>query len=200
MKLSPQIKKYLNANVYLTNFLLIPIIFISIQIRRDITRLHNADQNNIYFRTYRMFWLILACYTGIVFIFSTIHHIFMFSNVSNKIGRKLLDIDLYTAPILGVVMVTLNIFYIIILTKKQTHHSILYITSTLYTIFGVTIFIFKHTFMHGFYKRDDALSVIKWLEGHTLFHYIVYMGLTLLVYLYLVDNKLIYETLLKIKG
>ena len=61
-------------------------------------------------------------------------------------------------------------------------------------IVGGLTWVLKRIFMKG-YARSNLLNQILYFESHTFFHYIVYTGVMIMLFLFMFENKLIYKTL-----
>ena len=191
----------LNANVYLTNLLLIPSIVFSYLI---VQRIHtwgtevDTKQANIYANI----WVAIMCILIVSVILSNIHHLFMFSK--NKLLIKIGNIDSkITAPLLALLILCLNIVYIKYLVGpcNPPHGQLkmmtkpIYIISAILSSMGVIAFILRKRLV----SKGSVLSTVKnkslYITGHTFFHYMVYTGTMLLFLLFHVENKDIYLSL-----
>ena len=103
----------LNANVYLTNLLLIPSIVFSYLIVSHIYA-WQGDVDKSQANVYASIWLTIMCILIVGVVLSNIHHLFMFSR--NRLLNRIGDIDSkFTAPLIALLLIALNIFYIIYL-------------------------------------------------------------------------------------
>ena len=112
--------------------------------------------------------------------------------------RKIGNIDKITSKILSFIILSFIILYAYYL-KYECNDEInkypnIYFTSTLFIIIGGLIWASKHIYLRGMKRNKDLLFKIKWLETHTLFHYISYFGISSLLNLFLLENKEIYKT------
>lgn len=192
----------LNTNVYGTNLLLIPGLVCAIFILTNIDKWrynkeYNIDQKKVYY--YRYIWVILIVIFILTIFFSTVYHFSMFGN--NNILMKIGQIDYkISAPLLTIILIALHTFYIIFLNttcenENNDGHKYenLYILTLITSSFGAIIFVVKRFLFSG-YSRRTFLHKIKYLTGHTFFHYIAYTGISFLMILYYIENKNIYDT------
>ena len=186
--------KYLNKNVYFTNLLLLPALVLTSIIYYETT---HWKYDNIQQQMYSYLWLFFTGYIGLVIIASTLYHVFMFSEL-REIYPRILKLDLLTAPIFALIMILLVFIYGKFLVTKcedtDEKYPILFSVSSLYLFIGVLVWILKRIFMKG-YRKKGLIYKIKYLEAHTFFHYIAYTGVTMMLFLYLIENKLIYKTI-----
>jgi hypothetical protein len=194
MKSVDTIIRYLNRNVYLTNILLIPSAITSFVIYEDSRKMKG---DTIGEEIYTYFWLFLSLYTLLVIGASNFHHLFMFSDVRLQLP-KAYRLDTVTAPIFGLIMGALSIFYGKFLFTKcneiDNKFPILYYTAIAFMIIGSLVFVLKRIFMKGF-REKGLMYKIKYLESHTFFHYISYTGVMIMLFLFMFENKLIFKTL-----
>ena len=163
-----------NRNVYLTNILLLPALIYTILGIYDI---HNwrdipRDKN---FSTYLSLWYVLALLISLVIIFSTIFHVFMYSNTKptlqllGKVDHKL------TAPLFSLVILILNYIYFLFLNKPCPNTSptvdslVLYIVTCLFTGFGMISWILKHYIFHPRYNRGTLLMTIYYIDNKEIY-------------------------------
>jgi len=186
-----------NRNVYLTNILLLPALMYTILGIYDI---HNWKDvpNDTKLNVYLGCWYILAILIVFVIFFSSIFHGFMYSyskptlQLMGKVDHKI------TAPLFSVVVIVLNIIYFWFLNKPCVHSpdsTVLYIVMLLFTGFGMLSWVLKRFIFYPRYNRGGFLQKIKYFMAHTFFHYVAYMGVTLLMTLYYIDNQEIYKAL-----
>ena len=191
----------LNANVYLTNLLLIPSIVFSYLITARI-RAWGGDVDEKQADTYAGIWLTIMCILIVGVILSNVHHLFMFSK--NRLLNRIGDIDSkFTAPLIALILFALNVFYIVYLMSpcNSPHGQLkvmtkpIYIVSAVLSVMGIVAFAVRKLLV----RRGSALSSLKdkslYITGHTFFHYTVYTGAMLLFMLYYVENKDIYMSL-----
>ena len=183
-----------NRNVFLTNLLLLPAIYYCIM---GIVHIHNWEiepSTSLY--VYLSIWYFMALLLIFVSLFSIIYHGTMFSATKPKL-QKLGKVDyLFTAPLLGIIIIALSIIYFIFLDIKcpgTQYHINVFSVATGYTIVGLIIFLLKKYFIRG-YSTKDFVKKIKYLLSHTFFHYIAYTGVTLLILTFFLDNRDIYNT------
>ena len=211
----------LNANVYLTNIISIPIIILINLIVQDIKEWKTKDKDREsdtklhYTHLYEYLWNIYLWTSVIAFILSNMYHLNMFSN--NKFLKNIAILDArVSAPFTGFIMLLLIILYYIYLhntSGKETEEqekfkkatvSIYYI-GIFFIIIGLFSFIVKKLmYKYSYYDAFNVLSTVKdqaiWTSGHIFFHYTCYTGGLLIVLLYYIENKDIYETLKKVKN
>ena len=188
----------LNANVYLTNLLLVPSIVFSYLI---VVRIYawQGDVDEQQANVYAGIWLTIICILTVGVVLSNIHHLFMFSK--NRFLNCIGDIDSkFTAPLIALLLLALNVFYIIYLVSpcNSPHGQLkvmtkpIYIVSAVLSVMGIIAFIVRKLLV----RKGSALSSLKdkslYITGHTFFHYTVYTGAMLLFMLYYVENKDIY--------
>jgi len=183
-----------NRNVFLTNLLLLPAIYYCIM---GIIHIHNwkiESSTSLY--VYLSSWYFMALLLIFVSFFSILYHGTMFSETKPKL-QKLGKVDyLFTAPLLGVILIALSIIYFVFLDIKCAgtgYHVNVFAVATGYTIVGLIVFLLKKYFTRG-YSRRDFIKKIKYLLSHTFFHYIAYTGITLLILTFFLDNRDIYNT------
>ena len=187
----------LNANVYLTNFLLIPCIVLAFFIHKNINTWSSPldmTKTNIY----SWIWFVMIICLIMTVIFSNIHHMFMFGK--NKFLHLLGSLDYkFSAPFTGLIVLMMNFIYIYYLNstcdKPHSHLKQLtipiYVVSLIYSLLGLLSFILKRLFL----KRNHSLYHPLYITSHTFFHYMSYSGVILLFLLYYVENKEIYLSL-----
>ena len=204
----------LNANVYLTNIITIPIIILTYLITRDIKEWKRKDKYNEttwtlnHFYEYlwnAYFWIVL-----VAFILSNLYHLNMFTKYSiwKQIGK--LDGQV-SAPLTFLIMVLLIIMYYVYLhntNSKQTKEDEplkqatipIYRLGIFFIVIGGMSYLVKKTiYKYNYYDAMNVLNKAKdqalWTSGHIFFHYTCYTGGLLIVLLYYIDNKNIYRTL-----
>lgn len=211
----------LNANVYLTNIISIPIIILIYLIVQDIKQWKTKDKDREsdtklhYTHLYEYLWNIYLWTSIIAFILSNMYHLNMFSN--NQILKQIAILDdKISAPFTGFIMLLLIILYYIYLhntSGKETEEQEqlkkatvpIYYIGIFFIIVGGIAFISKALFYrHNYYNAFDVLKTVKdqaiWTSGHIFFHYMCYTGGLLIVLLYYIENKQIYQTLKKVKN
>ena len=65
--------------------------------------------------------------------------------------------------------------------------------AALYLIFTFFYYIIKSK-LHMGYKKKNVIKKVIFLVGHTFFHYIGHTGITLLILVYLLENKNMFNT------
>ena len=188
-----------NSNVYLTNLLLIPSLIFVILIIKNIKK-HNDNENSSFYysKWYYGIWIGILILMILLIIFSTIHHIVMFSD--NILLRKIKKIDShFTAPVFGLVLLLLIIYYGQFLKhKKKENNNItfpIFIISISYICIGFIVYVIRKLSRNKIIKIDRNMYKYIYMISHIFFHYMVYSGVILLFLLYYVENKDIYLTL-----
>ena len=181
----------LNINVYLSNILLIPSIIFTLFIIYGIDCLNSEIYKCK--MCYLVFWIyILVCFL-IGIIISTIHHIFMFSNLKNIKNIGKLD-PLITAPSIAINIIILTIIYYIYIKDYncKAEYKLIFLISIILNISGLSVH----------FLRTILLPCKKTLEEqiiytifHICFHYITYTGILLLIILYYLNYENIYKTI-----
>lgn len=204
----------LNANVYLTNILVLPSIILTYLISNDIKSWQRKDKYKdttwSAAHVYEYFWDTYFWITVIAFILSNLYHVHMFADFSllKQIGR--LD-GIISAPLNFVIMVVLIIMYYVYLhntNKKNTEKDnelkkatvpIFRLGIFFIIIGGISWILKKGYYNYHYYDSTAALKTAKdqaiWTSGHIFFHYMCYTGGLLIVLLYYIENKDIYMTL-----
>lgn len=194
---SKKILRYLNKNTYFSNILLLPSLITSLAIYYDSDEMTKKGTYSTGEELYKYFWLFLALYILIVIIASTIHHAYMYVDWRDKI-KRIMKIDYITAPIFGIIMILLSLFYGKFLFMKchesDNKYPHMYFASLIFMVAGGLTWVLKRIFMKG-YARSNLLNQILYFESHTFFHYIVYTGVMMMLFLFMFENKLIYKTL-----
>ena len=204
----------LNANVYLTNILTIPIIILTYLIQKDIKQWKRKDEytnsswnlNHLY----EYLWVFYFWITVIAFILSNMYHLHMFAEFSIWKQIGLLDAR-FSAPLTFIIMVLLIIMYYIYLhniSEKETNDQKelkkatvpIYRLGIFFIIIGALSWILKKVFYnYNYFDSTSALKTAKdqalWTSGHIFFHYMSYTGGLLIVLLYYIENKDIYRTI-----
>tara|TARA_X000001036_G_scaffold439750_1_gene492101 strand:+ start:4800 stop:5471 length:672 start_codon:yes stop_codon:yes gene_type:complete len=204
----------LNANVYLTNILIIPIIILTYLIQKEIKQWKRKDEyTNSYWNLnhlYEYFWDIYFWITVIAFILSNLYHLHMFAEFSIWKQIGLLDAT-FSAPLNCLILVGLIIMYYIYLhntSEKETNEQKelkratvpIYRLGIFFILIGGISYIFKRiVYNYNYYDSTSALKTAKdqalWTSGHIFFHYMSYTGGLLIVLLYYIENKDIYRTI-----
>ena len=197
MTLFNRVINIINRNVFLSNILLLPAFLYCIF---SIIDMH---QWNVYkdhkYIIYISIWYILAILFLFTIFFSTIFHGTMFYE-----GKKWLKfigkIDyLITAPLSGFIILILSILYFYLLFNgliEQHNYLKLFMVALFYIIFGSLFYLGKRLKLKN-YNKKNFLKKIKYLMSHTFFHYIAYTGVSLLVLIYHLNNKEIYNIYIK---
>tara|TARA_B100001758_G_C18416996_1_gene621075 strand:- start:30627 stop:31298 length:672 start_codon:yes stop_codon:yes gene_type:complete len=204
----------LNANVYLTNILTIPIIVLTYLIKNDIQNWKRKAEytNNSWnlSHLYEYLWVTYFWITVIAFILSNMYHLNMFSKFSIWKQIGILDVK-FSAPLSFIIMVLLIIMYYIYLhntSEKETNEQKnlkkatvpIYRLGIFFIIIGLIAFISKlFVYKHNYYDASILLNTTRdqalWTSGHIFFHYMCYTGGLLIVLLYYIENKDIYRTI-----
>lgn len=185
------ILRLFNANVYLTNMLLLPCVIFAIL----------TYSNTLYWSPkvpiYSTFWLIISFILGLTTIFSNVHHIYMFGK--NQMMQQIGNIDKKMAPFLGIIIVFLNLLYMKYLydSCENINNDLknitipIYIISLIYSSIGLLSFFIKKKFLPKSHDLYESL----YITAHTFFHYMTYSGMILLFLLYYVENQDIYSAI-----
>ena len=143
------------------------------------------------------------------------YHLNMFSN--NTFLKKIAILDsIFSAPLTFIIMILLIILYYIYLhntSGKETQEQEqlkkasvpIYRIGIFFIMVGCIVFLLKaKIYQHNYYDALDTLKTVKdqaiWTSGHIFFHYMCYTGGLLIVLLYYIENKQIYQTLKKFKN
>lgn len=196
MTITQDVIKLTNKNLYWTNILLIPSIIIILLIVLDI-----YNWKDIAFQdksTYLYIWSGFFVYMIMVFILSSVFHYtyFIDSHILKSIGK----LDVYTAPLLFIILLTINIIYVsFIRSNCNTSRSSkkidpLYIISSGFSILGSISWITKRILYNG-YTKKGLIHKLKWIQTHSFFHYVTYTGILLFLSLYYIENIKIYKYL-----
>jgi hypothetical protein len=187
-----------NKNVYLTNILLLPALLYSILGIQDIHGWTDVPRDKS-FHVYLSLWYALAILIIFVIIFSTIYHGFMYDyskttlQLLGKVDHK------FTAPLFSLIILLLNFIYFLFLNKpcpRSDDSLVIYIVALLFNGIGMISWVLKRFVYYPHYQRGKFIQKIKYFMAHTFFHYVAYTGVTLLMTLYYIDNKEIYEGLI----
>ena len=202
-----RIRNYCNANVWLTNILLIPSIILSFINFISINKWKFEDKiKNYYKYIYKFCWLLLSIMLLIIFIFSVLNHRYMFTKTKYKL-QKIGKIDLITAP-LGLILLLFMIYYYHHISEKENscilNNSLniydIYLVGVLFIFIGIIIFIIKELFItHKYHIKQQLIYNIKYTTGHTIFHYILYTGILMMVIIYSINLKPIFLSYLNKK-
>ena len=193
--------KLLNINIWGTNILLFPAVIYVIMIINDI---NNWETNATEFY-YKLTWYILLVILLLVIIFSTIWHVFMFYDENSyPLMKKIGAIDYkITAPLFTVVVIPiLNIVYIWFMFKHNTSDPctksahLIFIGALIFQIIGIISYVLKHYIYYPSYNRGGFYKKIKYAYSHTLFHYVSYTGVSMLLAAYYINNQPIYNTII----
>ena len=204
----------LNTNVYLTNIISIPIIILTFLIARDIRHWNRKDtytENRFTLRHwYEFLWGIYFIIVVFGFIFSNIYHLHMFTNNTFWKWIGIIDENI-SAPLMAVIMGLLCILYFIYLLntsikenknqldlKKETIP--LYAIGMFFLFIGIVSYIVKRQYYSmSYFEMATKMKAIKdfaiWTSAHIFFHYTSYTGGLLIVILYYIENKDIYQTI-----
>ena len=129
----------------------------------------------------------------------------MFTN--NTFWKWVGDTDAnITAPLTGLIMLLLIISYGIFLNNttedmdktegmaKRTTIPI-YVMGIFYTLIGALVWFIKTLFYPTTKSILSNKDKAAWTSAHTFFHYTSYTGTLLIILLYYIENKNIYQTL-----
>ena len=219
MGIFKRIIEIVNANVYGTNLLLVPAMVICLLVVEDINIWSNYKDENenvdeFHINIYKSIWYILSFIFLITIFFSTVYHFSMFSkyNILRQIGK--IDYK-YTAPLLGFILLIMNLMYIYYIIynckeKNKNENDVLYIMennnkyrsiyyiSLACTLFGSISYVIQS--IYGYTGRkytglrsNTFIHKIKYISSHTFFHYVGYTGISILMILYYLENKEIFE-------
>ena len=190
----------LNANVYGTNLLLIPGLIFTIYILLELNNWKNDDTiDGKKLINYSLIWYFLLILFSLTIIFSTIYHYSMFGK--NNFLIKIGSIDYrITAPLLFTILVIMNVYYIKFLNsdcdlnseKCNEKYSYIYYLSLIISIIGTIIFLIKILLYRG-YSRKSFIFKVKYIAGHTFFHYVAYTGISFILMLYYIENRNIFD-------
>ena len=189
---------YVNRNVFLSNFLLLPAMYYCLMGIRHIKKWDIEPSQSL--TIYLWIWYFMLFLIIIVFCFSMLYHGTMYDRGSH-ILQIIAKIDyLVTAPLMSLVLVVLWVTYIVFVRKRLKMNCPIndisvevFGAASLYLVFTFFYYLIKK-YRHKGYRHRDVLKKVIYLVGHTFFHYIGHTGITLLALVYLLDNRNIYET------
>jgi hypothetical protein len=189
---------YVNRNVFLSNFLLLPAMYYCLMGIRHIKKWDIEPSQSL--TIYLWIWYFMLFLIIIVFCFSMLYHGTMYDRDSN-ILKIIARLDyLVTAPLMSIVLVVLWVTYIVFVRKRLKMNCPIndisvevFGAASLYLVFTFFYYLIKK-YRHKGYSTKDVLKKVIYLVGHTFFHYIGHTGITLLALVYLLDNRNIYET------
>lgn len=199
----------INRNVWATNILLLPALMYNILIIYDIRSWGNDGKRSGRFFgehpvVYERLWILLAILITSVIFFSTIwHSVMFFSQGTYSTLKRIGSLDyMLFAPLFAFVIIILNIVYVVYLYYRDNinDHSKIFFISSIFQIVGIITYILKHFVFYPTYNRRGFLKKIKWAYAHTFFHYISYTGVSLLLSLFYLDNKHIFNTFFEKKS
>jgi len=193
--------KYINNSTYYTNILLLPslVLFgiINYKLTYMIDKKIKYSEINNNFKLYFVFCFILL-FIGILT--SSMYHYLMYYNKPNSILKIFGLLDKFiTAPFIILVTLILVINYIIFYIDTNTNTDnnksdnilfIIFMMGVIYSIFGVIIYIYKskYKFMSFDFILNTAQSgLINNSILHTMFHYISYFGLFIILIIYYIN-------------
>ena len=212
MKIS--IIEILNANVYLTNIITLPVIVMTFLIAYNIRHWNSKETQTEFGFTrrqwYEFLWGLYFIIVVIGFIMSNIYHLNMFTD--NTFWKWVGSMDeKVSAPLLACIMALLCVLYFIYLThtsSKQTKQELilkketipLYVIGIFFICVGVISYLVKRRFYYmQYYAMNSEIKSMRdyaiWTSAHIFFHYMSYTGGLLIVMLYFIQNKNIYRTL-----
>lgn len=183
-----------NINVYFTNILILPIIFFIYILYNNILKWDIKKYK--YKKYFLLFCEIFILLLIICFIISTLHHSTMFTNHTKLIKIGMLDSYLF-APLIAIFTLILYIIYIIFLVKKKEYNINklgIFIVSLILSILGIIIFIYKKKII----PKNDSTQIQKYIYIclHIMFHYCSYVGVILLIILYIFNIEQMYRTII----
>ena len=192
------IVKLVNRNVFLSNFLLLPAIYYCAMGIHNINGWGLEETREL--SIWRGFWIFMLILIILVFIFSMLYHGVMFRK-NGRFIKLISKIDyLVTAPLMAFSCIFLFFNYIIYSYLRggmDCNVSVLsneiFGMAALYLIFTFFYYIIKSKLHMGYIKKNVIKKVI-FLVGHTFFHYIGHTGITLLILVYLLENKNMFNT------
>ena len=192
------IVKLVNRNVFLSNFLLLPAIYYCAMGIHNINGWGLEETREL--SIWRGFWIFMLILIILVFIFSMLYHGVMFRK-NGRFIKLISKIDyLVTAPLMAFSCIFLFVNYIIYNYLRDGMGCNVFQISNevfgmaaLYLIFTFFYYIIKSN-LHRGYKQKNVIKKVIFLVGHTLFHYIGHTGITLLILVYLLENKNMFNT------
>ena len=192
------IVKLVNRNVFLSNFLLLPAIYYCAMGIHNINGWGLEETREL--SIWRGFWIFMLILIILVFIFSMLYHGVMFRK-NGRFIKLISKIDyLVTAPLMAFSCIFLFFNYIIYSYLRggmDCNVSVLsneiFGMAALYLIFTFFYYLIKRK-LHMGYKKKNILKKVIFLVGHTFFHYIGHTGITLLILVYLLENKNMFNT------
>jgi len=196
MTITQDVIKLTNKNLYWTNILLIPSIIIIFLIVLDI-----YNWKDISFQdksTYLYIWSGFFVYMILVFVLSSLYHYTYF--IDSHILKSIAKLDVYTAPLLFIILLIINIIYVSFIRSNCNIRHIsknidpLYIISSGFSILGSISWITKRILYKG-YTKKGLIYKLKWIQTHSFFHYVTYTGVLLFLSLYYIENIQIYKYL-----
>ena len=187
-----------NRNVFLSNFLLLPAIYYCAMGISNINNWKLEETRELYI--WRGIWISMLVLITLVFIFSMLYHGFMFRK-NGRFLKLISKIDyLVTAPLMALTSIFLFFNYIIYAYLRGGMDCNPFVLSNevfgmaaLYLVFTFFYYLIKRK-IHWGYKHKNILKKVVFLVGHTFFHYIGYTGITLLILVYLLENKNMFNT------
>ena len=192
------IVKLVNRNVFLSNFLLLPAIYYCAMGIHNINGWGLEETREL--SIWRGFWIFMLILIILVFIFSMLYHGVMFRK-NGRFIKLISKIDyLVTAPLMAFSCIFLFFNYIIYSYLRggmDCNVSVLsneiFGMAALYLIFTFFYYIIKSK-LHMGYKKKNVIKKVIFLVGHTFFFFIVHTGITLLILVYLLENKNMFNT------
>ena len=192
------IVKLVNRNVFLSNFLLLPAIYYCAMGIHNINGWGLEETREL--SIWRGFWIFMLILIILVFIFSMLYHGVMFRK-NGRFIKLISKIDyLITAPLMAFSCIFLFFNYIIYSYLRggmDCNVSVLsneiFGMAALYLIFTFFYYLIKRK-LHMGYKKKNVIKKVIFLVGHTFFHYIGHTGITLLILVYLLENKNMFNT------
>lgn len=182
-----------NANVYLTNIMLIPcIVFIGLNIKTiQKWKLNDCLAHKQFY--WLIFWYILLFSFIIGICISFIYHFYMFEH--RPLIHKISSLDVhFTAPLLSILSGLLFLLYFLylkhpvknnILTLKKITEPIFYV-AFIFSVIGISSYFIRKKFVPE-WKENDYIRC-RFLNMHIFFHYMSYTGAILLYLLYYIES------------
>ena len=143
---------------------------------------------------YLIFWIYILLSFIIGLIISTLYHLYLFSD--NMILQKIGKLDpLLTAPIIGINIILLSLIYFLYLLDDNlliNKNNIIFILLLIFNIIGLCVHKIRKILLP---IRNTLNEKIIYTIFHICFHYTVYTGILLLIILYYLNYKNIYNSI-----
>jgi hypothetical protein len=189
----------ISSNTFLTNILLIPTLIILGIINYKIIKY----SDDIFESKYKLFFIVCFGILIIGTVLSSLYHYTMYKTRNTFISNILYNIGLLdkivTGPLLVIICLILVINYFIYFsdTYDNTNDSfVIFIIGFIYFIFGILIYLYKSKFNiknMDFINRIASKSLINNEILHTFFHYVIYTGFLLILFVYYYNHEHIYK-------